>query len=56
VTSWIGFPGTLPPKSSIASSAAVTEPWPVASAAGPDRSVSTPNLTTSSEICAAAAL
>jgi hypothetical protein len=48
----IGLPKTMPPKSSIAICAAVTEPGPVADAAGPERSVSTPIFTTSSEICA----
>src|SRR5437667_9596646 len=52
----IGLPSTLPPKSSIAICAAVTEPWPVGVAAGPFMSVSTPILTTSSEICASAAV
>jgi hypothetical protein len=40
---------TLPPKSSTAICAAVTEPWPVGVDAGPFMSVSTPILTTSSE-------
>src|SRR5882757_321189 len=52
----IGLPSTLPPKSSIAICAAVTEPWPVGVAAGPFMSVSTPILTTSSETCAGAAV
>src|SRR5215216_4618064 len=52
----IGLPSTLPPKSSIAICADVTEPWPVGVAAGPFMSVRTPILTTSSEICASAAL
>src|SRR5258705_7371397 len=51
----IGLPSTLPPKSSIAICAAVTEPWPVGVDAGPFMSVSTPILTTSSEIWARAA-
>src|SRR4249919_1619629 len=51
----IGLPSTLPPKSSIAICAAVTEPWPVGVDAGPFMSVSTPILTTSSETCARAA-
>ena len=38
----IGLPKTLPPKSSTAICAAVTEPGPVAVAAGPDKSVKTP--------------
>ena len=50
----IGLPKTLPPKSSTAICAAVTEPWPVGVDAGPDMSVSTPILTTSSEIWAEA--
>src|SRR6266702_3783554 len=48
----IGLPSTLPPKSSIAICAAVTEPWPVGVDAGPFMSVSTPILTTLSDICA----
>ena len=52
----IGLPSTLPPKSSIAICAAVTEPWPVGVDAGPFMSVSTPILTTSSETCASAAV
>ncbi len=48
----IGLPKTLPPKSSTAICAAATEPGPVAVAAGPDMSVSTPIFTTSSETCA----
>ena len=48
----IGLPRTLPPKSSTAICAAVTEPWPVGVEAGPFMSVSTPILTTSSEIWA----
>src|SRR5256885_1072956 len=51
----IGLPKTLPPKSSTAICAAVTEPWPVGVDAGPFISVRTPILTTSSEICASAA-
>ena len=51
----IGLPSTLPPKSSTAICAAVTEPWPVGVEAGPFMSVSTPILTTSSETCASAA-
>ena len=50
----IGLPSTLPPKSSTAICAAVTEPWPVGVEAGPFMSVSTPILTTSSETCACA--
>src|SRR5437899_2317526 len=50
----IGLPSTLPPKSSTAICAAVTEPWPVGVDAGPFMSVRTPILTTSSEICASA--
>src|SRR5665213_827342 len=50
----IGLPSTLPPKSSTAICAAVTEPWPVGVDAGPDMSVSTPILTTSSETWAEA--
>src|SRR5947199_4339848 len=49
-----GLPRTLPPKSSTAICAAVTEPCPVGVDAGPVMSVSTPILTTSSEICAEA--
>src|SRR5450631_4393226 len=49
-----GLPNTLPPKSSTAICAAVTEPWPVGVEAGPFMSVSTPILTTSSEIWARA--
>ena len=52
----IGLPSTLPPKSSIAICADVTEPWPVGVAAGPFMSVRTPILTTSSETCASAAV
>src|SRR6185437_7942526 len=52
----IGLPSTLPPKSSTAICAAVTEPWPVGVDAGPFMSVKTPILTKSSEICASAAL
>ena len=52
----IGLPSTLPPKSSIAICAAVTEPWPVGVDAGPFMSVRTPILTTSSETCASAAV
>src|SRR6266567_9144845 len=51
----IGLPSTLPPKSSTAICAAVTEPWPVGVDAGPFMSVRTPILTTSSEIWACAA-
>src|SRR5665811_1306248 len=51
----IGLPSTLPPKSSTAICAAVTEPWPVGVDAGPFMSVRTPILTTSSETCASAA-
>src|SRR6516225_3698925 len=50
----IGLPSTVPPKSSIAICAAVTEPWPVGVDAGPFMSVSTPILTISSETCAEA--
>src|SRR3954453_1672799 len=50
-----GLPSTLPPKSSTAICAAVTDPCPVGVDAGPDMSVSTPILTTSSDICASAA-
>src|SRR5271154_4243004 len=50
----IGLPSTVPPKSSIAIFVAVTEPWPVGVDAGPFMSVSTPILTTSSEIWALA--
>ena len=50
----IGLPKTLPPKSSTAICAAATDPGPVAVAAGPDKSVSTPIFTTSSETCALA--
>src|SRR5258705_11191878 len=52
----IGLPSTLPPKRSMAIGAGVTEPWPVGVEAGPFMSVSTPILTTSSEICASAAV
>src|ERR1700747_1661315 len=52
----IGFPSTLPPQSPLALGVAVTEPWPVGVEAGPFVSVRTPILTTSSEICASAAL
>src|SRR6478609_1760470 len=51
----IGLPRTLPPKSSTAICAAVTEPWPVGVDAGPFMSVRTPILTTSFEIWASAA-
>src|SRR5271169_6784751 len=51
----IGLPSTVPPKSSIAICAAVTEPWPVGVDAGPFMSVRTPILTMSSETCASAA-
>src|ERR1700710_1602992 len=51
----IGLPSTLPPKSSTAICAAVTEPCPVGVDAGPFMSVSTPILTTSSDTCASAA-
>src|SRR5580693_5010677 len=50
----IGFPITLPPKSSAAIWAATTEPGPARSEYAPVMSVSTPTFTTSSEICAAA--
>jgi hypothetical protein len=52
----IGLPKTVPPKSSTAICAAVTEPWPVGVEAGPFMSVSTPILTTSSETWASAAV
>src|SRR4051794_5595400 len=52
----MGLPSTLPPKSSTAICAAVTDPGPVGVEAGPFMSVSTPIFTTSSEICAIAAL
>ncbi|MEY9669904.1 hypothetical protein ABIE80_008612 [Bradyrhizobium diazoefficiens] len=55
ITMLIGLPSTVPPKSSIAICAAVTEPWPVGAEAGPFMSVSTPILTTLSETCAIAA-
>src|SRR5258708_8850515 len=55
ITMLIGLPSTVPPKSSIAICAAVTEPWPVGVDAGPFMSVSTPILTTSSDTCAEAA-
>src|SRR5689334_1161823 len=48
----IGLSSTLPPKSSTAICAAVTEPCPVGVEAGPFMSVSTPILTTSSDTCA----
>src|SRR3954471_15172134 len=48
----MGLPSTLPPKSSTAICAAVTEPLPVGEDAGPFMSVRTPILTTSSETCA----
>src|SRR5215472_17140404 len=51
---WIGLPKTVPPKSSTAIRAAVTDPGPSAAEEGPDMSVSTPILTTSSETCALA--
>src|SRR4051812_31504061 len=51
----MGLPRTLPPKSSTAICAAVTEPWPVGVEAGPFMSVRTPILTTSSETCPSAA-
>src|SRR3954452_6778445 len=51
----IGLLRTLPPKSSTAICAAVTEPWPVGVEAGPFMSVRTPILTTSSDTCASAA-
>src|ERR1700754_13665 len=51
----IGLPSTLPPKSSTAICAAVTEPWPVGVEAGPFMSVNTPILTTPSDTCACAA-
>src|ERR1700743_2228952 len=47
-----GLPSTLPPKSSTAICAAVTDPWPVDGDAGPFISVRTPILTTSSDIWA----
>src|ERR1019366_6613546 len=50
----IGLPSTLPPKSSTAICAAVTEPWPVGVDAGPFMSVRTPILTMSSETWASA--
>src|SRR3569832_1267956 len=56
MTSSIGLPRTLPPKSSIAICAAVTEPWPVGVEAGPVMSGRTPILTTSSETWALAIL
>src|SRR3954465_14257690 len=52
----IGLPKTLPPKSSIAICAAVTEPCPVGVDAGPFMSVRTPILTTSSDTWASAAV
>src|SRR3954454_14164179 len=55
MTMLIGLPSTLPPKSSIAICAAVTEPWPVGVDAGPFMSVRTPILTTLSDTCASAA-
>ncbi len=55
ITMLIGLPSTVPPKSSIAICAAVTEPWPVGAEAGPFMSVSTPILTMSSDTCAIAA-
>ena len=51
-----GLPKTVPPKSSTAICAAVTDPCPVGVDAGPFMSVSTPIFTTSSEICALAPL
>src|ERR1700722_1954177 len=48
----IGLPSTLPPKSSTAICAAVTDPWPVDVDAGPFMSVRTPILTMSSDIWA----
>src|SRR5882724_2713789 len=51
----IGLPSTLPPKSSTAICAAVTDPWPVGVDAGPFMSVRTPILTISSETWAGAA-
>src|SRR5450755_4300314 len=48
----IGLPSTVPPKSSTAICAAVTEPCPVGVDAGPFMSVRTPILTMSSEIWA----
>src|SRR6266849_2880298 len=51
----IGLPSTVPPKSSTAICAAVTDPCPVGVDAGPFMSVRTPILTTSSEIWARAA-
>jgi len=56
MTTEIGLPNTLPPKSSIAICAAVTEPCPVGVEAGPFMSVRTPILTMSSDICASAAV
>src|SRR3954454_3622450 len=52
----IGLPNTLPPKSSIAICAAVTEPWPVGVEAGPFMSVSAPILTSSSDTGASTAV
>src|SRR3954465_7885209 len=52
----IGLPSTLPPKSSTAICAAVTEPCPVGVEAGPFMSLRTPILTTLSEISACAAV
>src|SRR3974377_2347350 len=51
---WIGFPTTVPPKSSTAICAAATEPGPSAADDGPDISVRTPLFTTSSETFALA--
>src|SRR3954452_25422777 len=50
----IGLPSPLPPKSSSAICAAVTDPCPVGVDAGPFMSVSTPILTTPSDTCASA--
>src|ERR1700734_3518096 len=50
-----GLPSTLPPKSSTAICAAITDPWPVDVAAGPFMSVRTPILTMSSDSWAHAA-
>src|ERR1700761_2383639 len=51
----IGLPNTVPPKSSTAICAAVTDPCPVGVEAGPFMSVSTPILTKLSDIWAKAA-
>src|SRR5258708_38924687 len=50
----IGLPSTLPPKSSAAIWAAMTEPGPARSEYAPVMSVSAPTFTTPSEICATA--